>query len=90
MMIAVDFDEDLNTTTITEAITTTPTTSDHLFTKLFIYFSCILLLILLCLALVNIRKFGRKTQINPSLPSLPPELPLPEPGPGAASQVAPS
>ena len=70
-MIAEDFDEDLNTTTITETITTTNTTSStshHLFTKLFIYFSCILLLILLCFGIVNIRKSVRKKKMKPSLP----------------------
>ena len=74
MIIVQDFDEDLDTLpTITEPITNTssPSSSQHLFTKLFIYFSCILLLILFCLALVNIRKSGRKNKIKPSLPSLP-------------------
>ena len=79
MFFVPDFDEDLDTTTVTEPITNTsspspsPSFSQHGFTKLFIYFSCILLLIVLCLALVNIRKSGRKNKINPSLggPSLP-------------------
>ena len=75
MIILDDYNENLDTTTITEPITTnttintnSPSTSQHLFTKLFIYFSCILLLILLCFAIVNIRKSVRKKKMKPSLP----------------------
>ena len=73
MIIVPDFDEDLDTPAMTDPITTpsSPSTSQHLFTKLLIYFSCILLLLVLCLAIVNIRKSGRKNKIKPSLPSLP-------------------
>ena len=70
MIIVEDFDDAAITEPITTntTITTSPSTSQHVFTKLFIYFSCILLLILLCFALANIIKSWRKNKIQPSLP----------------------
>ena len=67
MIIVEDFDDAAITEPITTntTITTSPPTSQHVFTKLFIYFSCLLLLILLCFALANII---RKSKIRPSLP----------------------
>ena len=76
-MIVQNFDEDLDTPAIAVPITNTTSTSpslstsQHLFTKLLIYFSCILLLVVLCLALVYIRKSVRENKIKPSFPSLP-------------------
>ena len=70
MIITEDFDDAAITEPITTntTITTSPSTSQHVFTKLFIYFSCILLLILLCFALASIIKYWRKNKIKPSLP----------------------
>ena len=71
-MIVEDFDDapitEPITTNTTITITTSPSPSQHVFTKLFIYFSCLLLLILVCFALANIIKSGRKNRIRPSLP----------------------